>query len=77
MNTTGCAEAKPDTRSCTCHPDERPSPCERKHAYHDCWKEAVRRETQATIVALKNRDRNRYEQLLLDYAMRVRTALEV
>ena len=73
----GCVEAEPDTRTCTCFPGEGPDPCPRRFAYHDCWKAAVRDETQALVVALKNRDRNAYEQLMLDYAMRVRTALEV
>lgn len=25
-----------DTRSCTCHPDEAPTPCRRKYASRDC-----------------------------------------
>ena len=77
MSDTQACEAKPDTRTCSCYPGEGPEPCERKHAFHDCWRSAVQKETQALIVALKNRDRNAYEQLMLDYAMRVRTALEV
>lgn len=69
-------EAKADTRNCTCFPGERPEPCERKFASRDCWRSAVLKETQANIVALKNRDRQPHEQILLDYLMRVRTALE-
>jgi hypothetical protein len=77
MMTDQAVAQTPDTRTCTCYPGERPEPCERQFAYHHCWRSAVQKETQALIVALKNRDRGAYEQLILDYAMRVRTALEV
>lgn len=70
-------EAKPDNRSCSCYPGERPEPCQRKHAFHDCWRAAVLEETQQYIVTLKNVDRQPTEQMFLDYCMRVRTALEV
>jgi hypothetical protein len=63
-------------RGCTCHPDERPEPCEHKYAFRDCWRSAVLKETQSRIVWLKNHDRQPHEQALLDYMMRVRTALE-
>ena len=65
-----------DTRQCTCDPDDAPVPCPRKFATHDCWRAAVLVETQENIVRLKNMDRNRIEQLLLDYMMRVRRAME-
>jgi hypothetical protein len=70
------AEAKADTRTCTCYPGEGPIPCTRKFASRECWQAAVLAETQQLIVGLKNRDRQPPEQTLLDYAMRVRTALE-
>lgn len=66
-----------DTRTCTCYPGEGPVPCTRKFALRDCWRAAVLSQTQEHIVALKNRDRQPHEQRLLDYLMRVRTALEV
>jgi hypothetical protein len=69
------AKADTDTRTCTCHPSERPIPCPRKFAFSDCWREAVYQETQRGIVTLKGRDRDPMEQLLLNYMMRVRTAL--
>jgi len=65
-----------DTRTCTCHPSERPIPCPRKFAFRECWRAAVLDETQRHIIALKNRDRQPHEQALLDHLMRVRTALE-
>lgn len=71
------AEAKIDTRTCTCYPGEGPLPCTRRHALRDCWRVAVLTETQQNIIALKNRDRHSSEQKLLDYLMRVRTALEI
>jgi hypothetical protein len=79
MDTQGNYEAQAavDTRTCTCFPGEGPVPCPRKFAYHDCWRAAVLKETQENIVALKNMDRNVHEQILLDYMMRVRTALDV
>jgi hypothetical protein len=64
-------------RGCSCYPGERPEPCERKHAFRDCWRSAVLKETQQHIVALKNRDRSPVEQEMLNYFMRVRTAVEV
>lgn len=70
------AEAKTDTRTCTCYPGEGPLPCPRKFALRDCWRAAVLEETQRYIVAFKNVDRNRNEQNMLDYLMRVRAALE-
>lgn len=70
-------DAAADTRGCSCFPGERPEPCERKHAFRDCWRAAVLKETQDNIVAMKNRDRGPAEQAVLDYFMRVRTALEV
>lgn len=76
MNDQAC-EAKADTRTCSCYPGERPDPCQRKHAFRDCWRAAVLEETQGHIVELKNRDRSTIEQQMLDYFMRVRTALEV
>ena len=71
------ASAAEDTRRCTCLPDERPESCPRKFAYRHCWRAAVLEETQRNIVLLKNHDRNFHEQALLDYLMRVKTALEV
>lgn len=62
---------------CICPPDERPEPCEHEYDLRDCWRFAVLRETQDSIVELKNRDRNNAEQVFLDYLMRVRTALEL
>lgn len=70
------AEAKPDTRTCTCHPDDAPTPCPRKFATHHCWRAAVYEETRAGVVAIKNRDRSPEEQRFLDYLMRVERALE-
>jgi hypothetical protein len=70
------AQAAVDMRTCTCFPGEGPVPCPRKFAYHDCWQAAVLDETQNMIVMLKGRDRSPAEQDLLDYLMRVRTALE-
>lgn len=71
------AEAQPDTRSCTCHPDDdRPRPCPRKYAIHHCWRSAVYDETREAIVGLKNRDRTVLEQEMLNYLMRVERALD-
>lgn len=69
-------QATSDPRTCTCYPGEGPLPCPRKFALRDCWQSAVLEETQQHIVALKGRDRTVAEQRLLDYLMRVRTALE-
>ena len=66
-----------DTRTCTCYPGEGPLPCPRKFALRDCWRSAVLDETQKHIVRLKNQDRHKDEQALLDYLMRVRNALEI
>lgn len=71
------ADAKLDTRTCACFPGEGPDPCTRQFALRDCWRVALLAETQGYIVALKNRDRQPHEQRLLDYLMRIRTALEV
>lgn len=66
-----------DTRTCTCHPDDRPAgPCPRKFATSECRRAAVLVETQKTIVALKGRDRSTFEQAMLGYLMRVRDVLE-
>ena len=73
----GMAQAANEARPCSCYPGERPVPCERKFASRDCWRSAVLKETQANIVALKNRDRQPHEQVLLDYLMRVRNCLEI
>jgi hypothetical protein len=69
-------EAKSDTRSCTCHPDDAPVPCPRKFATRHCWRAAVYDETRQRIVALKNSDRRIDQQKLLDYMMRVERALD-
>ena len=73
----GFGEAKADTRTCTCYPGEGPDPCPRQHALRDCWRVAVLKETNENIVMLKNRDRQPYEQTLLNYLMRVRNCLEI
>ena len=70
------AEAKADTRTCTCHPDDRPEPCTRKFATSHCWRAAVYDETREAIVALKNSDRSPLEQKFLDHLMRVERALD-
>ena len=70
------ADAKIDTRKCTCHPDDAPMPCPRKFAAHHCWRAAVYDETRAQIVLFKNRDRTLDEQRALDYLMRVERALD-
>lgn len=70
------AEFKPDTRTCTCHPDDAPSPCPRKFATHHCWRAAVYDEARTAVIALKNRDRGPLEQALLNHMMRVERALE-
>ena len=69
-------QAKEDTRRCTCHPDDAPIPCERKHATNHCWRAAVYRETREAAIPLKNRDRNPVEQKMLDYLKRVERALD-
>lgn len=70
------AEAKPDTRTCTCHPDDKPIPCPRKFATHHCWRAAVYEETKRYVIDLKNRDRQPHENVLLDYMKRVERALD-
>lgn len=62
-------------RACSCHPDDAPIPCPRKHATHHCWRAAVYDETRKMVIALKNRDRQPLEQALLDYLMRVERAV--
>jgi hypothetical protein len=71
------AEAKADTRLCSCYPGEGPLPCPRKFALRDCWRAAVLDETQKMIVTLKNRDRDAVGERLLNYLKRVRCALEL
>lgn len=70
------AEAKPDTRMCSCHPDDRPEPCTRRFATSHCWRAAVCQETMAAIIEIKNRDRAVSSQKLLNYLMRVERALD-
>lgn len=70
------AEAKPDTRTCTCHPDDRPDPCTRRFATSHCWRAALYDETRTTMIELKNRDRSTAEQEFLSYLMRVERALD-
>ncbi len=70
------AEAKPDTRACTCHPDDAPVPCPRKFATHHCWRAAVYAEVREGVVALKGKDRNTIEQEFLNHLMRVERALD-
>lgn len=77
MADTATSEAKVDNRTCSCYPGEGPLPCTKQHAFHECWRVAVRAETQQNISILKGRDRQPHEQKLLDYLLRVRTALEV
>jgi len=70
------AEAKADTRTCTCHPDDRPVPCQRKFATSHCWRAAVYAETREAVIALRNRDRTQAEQMMLSHLMRVERALD-
>ena len=70
------AEAKTDTRTCTCHPDDAPIPCPRKFATHHCWRAAVYEETRKAVIELKNRDTTVAEQKLLNYLKRVERALD-
>lgn len=74
MDNTTCKSEPP--RGCSCHPDDRPLPCPRRHASHECWREAVLQETNGELIALKNRDRSPSEELLLNYLKRVRRSLE-
>lgn len=69
-------EAKADTRTCTCHPDDAPSPCPRKFATHHCWRAAVYEETRAAVIMYKNVDTSSAEQQLLAYLKRVERALD-
>lgn len=68
-------EVQAEPRACTCHPDDAPIPCERKHGATHCWRSAVYKETRLGIVELKNKDRNPAEQALLNYMMRVERAV--
>lgn len=70
------AEAKEDTRTCTCHPDDAPIPCPRKFAAHHCWRAAVYQETRQGMIDLKNKDRNPGEEMMLNYLKRVERALD-
>jgi hypothetical protein len=70
------AEAKPDTRTCTCHPDDRPVPCTRKFASSHCWRAAVYKETWDALIAIKSRDHSVEEGRFLDYLKRVERALD-
>lgn len=70
------AEAQTDTRTCTCHPDDRPRPCQRKFATSHCWRSAVYEETRQAIVVYKNVDTSPAEQALLNYLKRVERALD-
>ena len=70
------AEAKADTRTCTCHPDDRPEPCQRKFATSHCWRAAVYKDVRDEVIALKNRDRSTAEQEFLNHLMRVECALD-
>lgn len=76
MDVDQVVEAKADTRTCTCHPDDRPVPCTRKFATSHCWRAAVYQETRDAIVLLKNRDRSTAEQEFLSHLMRVERALD-
>jgi hypothetical protein len=70
------AEAKADTRTCTCHPDDRPNPCTRKFATSHCWRAAVYKETWDALIAIKSRDRSVEEERFLNYLKRVERALD-
>jgi hypothetical protein len=70
------AEAKPDTRTCTCHPDDRPDPCPRQFATSHCWRAAVYKDVRDGVIALKGRDRSTSEQEFLNHLMRVERALD-
>jgi len=69
-------EAKADSRTCTCHPDDAPVPCTRKFATSHCWRAAVYEETRRAIVDLKNKDITPVEQMFLGYLKRVERALD-
>jgi hypothetical protein len=70
------AEAKPDTRKCMCHPDDRPVPCPRQFATRHCWRAAVYEETRKAVIEIKNRDQSPAEMKFLDYLKRVERALD-
>jgi len=70
------AEAKEDTRTCTCHPDDRPVPCTRKYATSHCWRAAVYEDTRQAIIQYKNVDTSPAEQILVNYLKRVERALD-
>ena len=72
--TEGAAQRK--EVACTCHPDDSPTPCQRKYATHHCWRSAVYDETRAALIELKNRDRSPVEEKILDYLKRVERALD-
>jgi hypothetical protein len=38
---TDAAAVNPDPRSCTCHPDEAPVPCQHQYAYRACRERAL------------------------------------
>jgi hypothetical protein len=69
-------KAETDTRTCTCHPDDRPEPCQRKFATNHCWRSAVYNDARLAVIGLKNRDRSPAEQEHLNYLMRVERALD-
>lgn len=37
-----CAVNTDPPRECTCHPDDRLTPCPKRHALSECWVEAIR-----------------------------------
>ena len=41
--TTGSGVQTPEGVGCTCHPDEAPTPCPRKHAFRECVRAALHR----------------------------------
>ena len=70
------AEHAVDRRACSCHPDDRPNPCEKRYAAGHCWRAAVYRETREAMIELKNRDRNPIQEAMLHYLKRVERALD-
>lgn len=70
------ADAKTDTRTCTCHPEDRPEPCPRKFATSHCWRAALYDEVREGIIELENRDRSQIEQTWLNHLKRVERALD-
>jgi hypothetical protein len=67
-----------DTRTCTCHPDDKPPvPCPRQFALRDCRRAALLTATNVEIAGLENiRYLAGYEQKWLSYLRRVREVLE-